>query len=92
MSEDQANDEGNNCPRCGPNRCTENCTIMRLRDERDRLANCLSEMVKLVDDFMPNVGRCTIQNYRRLNDAPIEARRLLAALTPAGGGTNETSI
>ena len=54
-------------------------------DERDRLANCLSEMVKLVDDFMPNVGRCTIQNYRRLNDAPIEARRLLAALTPAGG-------
>ena len=63
--------------------------VKALRDERDRLANCLSEMVKLVDDFMPNVGRCTIQNYRRLNDAPIEARRLLAALTPAGGGKDE---
>ena len=63
--------------------------LQTLRDERDRLANCLSEMVKLVDDFMPNVGRCTIQNYRRLNDAPIEARRLLAALTPVEGGQDE---
>ena len=34
----------------------------------------LGEALKVIDDFMPNVGRCVLQDYKRLNDAPIAAR------------------
>lgn len=40
----------------------------------------LSEMLKLHSDFMPNVGRCVIQDYKRLNDAPIAARQAIDKL------------
>lgn len=32
------------------------------------------QMQGVIDDFMPNVGSCVIQDYKRLNDAPIAAR------------------
>jgi hypothetical protein len=40
----------------------------------ERLCRKLTEVV---EDFMPNIGKCALQDYGRLNDALIESRRLL---------------
>lgn len=31
-------------------------------------------LVDVVDDFLPNIGQCALQDYGRLNTAMIEAR------------------
>lgn len=36
--------------------------------------HALAELDLVVADFMPSVGRCALQNYQRLNEAPIKAR------------------
>ncbi len=42
-----------------------------------------SELLKIIDkgyavvlDFMPNIGKCVLQDYKRLNEFLIEARRV----------------
>lgn len=40
----------------------------------EQMKRALREMQLLVNDFMPNIGRCSLQNYARMNDAPIAAR------------------
>lgn len=40
-----------------------------------------ADLTKVVEDFMPNVGRCALRDYARLNDAMFRARR--AGLTTA---------
>lgn len=40
-----------------------------------------ADLTKVVEDFMPNVGRCVLQDYARLNDAMFRAR--CAGLTTA---------
>lgn len=45
------------------------------------LAEALSVVKKLflvVEDFMPNLSRCALQNYQRLNEGLIEGRALLS--------------
>jgi hypothetical protein len=50
---------------------------LALKSERDAALDVVAELLGVVDDFMPNVGRCNLQNYQRLNEAPFKARRLL---------------
>lgn len=51
--------------------------VQALKSERDAALDVVAELLGVVDDFMPNVGRCNLQNYQRLNEAPFKARRLL---------------
>jgi len=50
---------------------------MSTQDEEIRQ---LRELVKMgeqvVEDFMPNIGRCALQDYGRLNTFLIEARKV----------------
>jgi len=43
----------------------------------EQMKHALREMQALVADFMPNIGRCALQNYARMNDAPIAARQAI---------------
>lgn len=43
----------------------------------EQMKHALREMQLLVNDFMPNIGRISLQNYARMNDAPIEARQAI---------------
>lgn len=43
----------------------------------EQMKHALREMQLLVNDFMPNIGKCALQNYARMNDAPIEARQAI---------------
>jgi hypothetical protein len=52
----------------------------RLIAQAPAMAEVINELLLVVEDFMPNVGRCALQNYQRLNEAPIKARALLAAI------------
>ena len=35
------------------------------------------KLTEVVEDFMPNIGKCVLQDYGRLNEALIESNRLL---------------
>jgi len=45
--------------------------------QRGELRGCVAELLLVIDDFMPNIGNCALQNYKRLNEAPIRARKAL---------------
>ncbi|MES2367163.1 MAG: hypothetical protein V4563_14900 [Pseudomonadota bacterium] len=38
---------------------------------------CIADLQAVVNDFMPNIGQCALQDYGRLNRALLEATRLL---------------
>lgn len=38
---------------------------------------CLEQAIAVIEDFMPNIGRCVLQDYGRLNDVLCESRQLL---------------
>ena len=38
------------------------------------MLKALKEMILLVDDMMPNIANGVVQNYQRLNEAPLNAR------------------
>lgn len=50
--------------------------------QRDRtieeLRTLVSKGLAVVDDFLPNIGSCALQDYGRLNQFCIEARAMLA--------------
>ena len=46
----------------------------------NEIKTVITDLLTVIDDFMPNVGRCALQNYQKLNEAPINARRLIARL------------
>lgn len=52
--------------------------VWKLLQQRDELLEATKELLLLVDDFMPNIGKCCIQNYQRLNEAPLAARAAIA--------------
>lgn len=52
---------------------------MNRRESTDAMASAIGELLLLIEDFMPNIGRCVLQDYQRLNEAPIEARKAVAA-------------
>mgnify|MGYP001465257580 CR=1 FL=1 len=60
-----------------------------LIDAARQAQHALEEMDLLVKDFMPNVGKCVLQNYARLNNAPIMAQDALAKLRALLGETGQ---
>lgn len=48
------------------------------------IAAVIESLLALIDDMMPGVAKIALQDYRRLNEAPLNARRLIKQL--AGGG------
>ena len=52
----------------------------RLIAAAPELADCVRELLALVDDFATNLPTCVLQDYKRLNEAPLQARELLAKL------------
>ena len=38
-------------------------------------------LLATVDDFMPNIGHCVLQDYGRLNDGLIKGRAVISAIT-----------
>lgn len=43
----------------------------------DRLRDCLRGAILVIEDFMPNIGRCVLQDYGRLNDVLCDSSKLL---------------
>lgn len=52
--------------------------VQELEAERDRLRALVKQGEAVVNDFMPNIGRCALQDYGRLNDFLIEAGKVTA--------------
>lgn len=52
--------------------------LNKAASQRDELREVVKELLLVIDDFIPNIGNCALQNYKRLNDAPIRARKALA--------------
>src|SRR5690606_20791619 len=61
--------------------------VEHLIDAARQAQHALEEMDLLVKDFMPNVGKCVLQNYARLNNAPIMASDAMAKLRALFGET-----
>ena len=64
---------------------TDPNTINHFRSERDRLDKTNRELVealgialRVINDFLPNVGRCALQNYKELNDILVVGPRAIA--------------
>lgn len=43
----------------------------------DLLAAC-KKLLAVVEDFMPNIGQCVLQDYQRLNEGLIEGKTAIA--------------
>lgn len=52
------------------------------RAECLRLKALLTTGVAVVEDFMPNIGRCVLTDYGRLNDFLIQSSKALKGDTP----------
>lgn len=44
------------------------------------MAKLTPRLVAVINDFLPNVGRCVLQNYGELNSSLVDARRVLTEL------------
>lgn len=49
--------------------------LERAKKEDSKLIKKLTEVV---EDFLPNIGKCALQDYGRLNDAMIESKKRLS--------------
>lgn len=58
-------------------------------DAARQAQHALEEMDLLVKDFISNVGKCTLQNHARLNNAPIMAGDALSKLRALLGETGQ---
>lgn len=45
-----------------------------------KMEELIPRLVAVIDDFLPNVGRCALQNYGELNSSLVDARAILKAL------------
>lgn len=52
-------------------------TYEGMETECDRLTAIIRKGHAVVEDFMPNIGGCVLQNYQRLNEFLIEAQRVI---------------
>lgn len=46
-------------------------------DDTDRLRDCLRRAILVIEDFMPNIGCCVLQDYERLNNVLCDSQALL---------------
>ena len=59
----------------------DNGTHADLLAAAPELLAVIPRLIAVINDFMPNVGRCALQNYQELNEAPIAARAAIARAT-----------
>lgn len=51
-------------------------TVVKLNNQHfDDLFTLLKMGVEVVDDFLPNIGQCALQDYGRLNNFMVMARK-----------------
>lgn len=55
--------------------------IEKLEDSNAELLEALQMGLRVYEDFMPNIGRCAVQNYAELNEFPMLARAAIAKAT-----------
>ena len=65
----------------------EGCTICTLSTPNPNAAELARDLVSMretlawaigvIEDFMPNIGQCVLQDYERLNDVLCDSARLL---------------
>lgn len=48
--------------------------------EIQELKRLLKDAVLVIEDFLPNIGRCALQNYERLNTVLCESRKYTHAV------------
>lgn len=53
--------------------------------EKQEVVEVLELLIGTIDDFMPNIGKCVLQDYGRLNEGLIRGRKLLSELKVEGG-------
>lgn len=57
----------------------------RLLADAPYLLDLLEKARLVIEDFLPNVGHCALQDYGRLNDVLIDSAKVLRAHGRAGG-------
>jgi hypothetical protein len=57
-------------------------TYDALTKQRDELAAVCERLLAVIDELMPGVGAIAVKDYAELNDAPIAARKVIAAAKP----------
>ena len=58
-------------------------------DEIERLRKLVTKGLAVVHDFLPNIGRCALQDYQRMVLFCVEAGVIgVTAGTPGGGATD----
>lgn len=60
------------------------CKSAKYEQRIIELENLCRKLVEVVEDFMPNIGKCVLQDYGRLNDALILSTRLIGKPKPKG--------
>jgi len=55
----------------------DNTREAQLKQRIIELENLGRKLTAVVEDFMPNIGKCVLQDYGRLNEALLESTRLL---------------
>ena len=66
-----------NCGASGPDRRVERGDATELWNERVSDKELIQMLVDVIQDFLPNIGNCALQDYGRLNTALIEADKRL---------------
>lgn len=56
---------------------TPNPNAEKIATDVVAMRQCLAEAVLVIEDFMPNLGRCVLQDYARLNAVLCDSARLL---------------
>ena len=55
--------------------------ICKIEKQRDDLLKACHLLIGTVDDFLPNIGNCVLQDYERLNQGLIKGRAAIAKAT-----------
>lgn len=59
--------------------------ILALRSALTARDALIVQGLAVVEDFMPNVGRCVLQDFGRLNEFTVEAGKIKRAMEKANG-------
>lgn len=56
---------------------TPNPNAAELARDLVSMRETLARAIEVIEDFMPNIGQCVLQDYGRLNDVLCESSQLL---------------
>lgn len=48
--------------------------------DKQEVVEVLELLIGTIDDFLPNIGKCALQDYGRLNEGLVRGRKLLSEL------------